>query len=100
MGGIGVYNENGIPTSIKEREFQIANFKIFPNPANQHFQIKPRESSLIYFVEIIALNGNIVKQQVVSNDQYMMDIHDLVKGIYIVRIYSERGLESHKLIKN
>lgn len=49
-------------------------------------------------IEIYSLGGQLVKAVNVSGDTYRMDISGINSGMYVARIYSEKGISSKKLI--
>ncbi len=49
-------------------------------------------------IEIYSLGGQLVKAVNVSGDSYRLDIAGLNSGMYVARIYSEKGISSKKLI--
>ena len=79
------------------------NLAIYPNPAHDHFTIS---GNLMHdgaaTITISDLSGRIVSQY---NKQFHsgafqedIDIHELTKGIYIIKLDADRKSESVKLI--
>jgi len=53
----------------------------------------------ISFIEIINLQGRIVKSQRVANNQNTVDVRDLSKGVYLIRMQTGEGVVMKKFIK-
>ena len=49
-------------------------------------------------IEIYSLGGQLVKAVNVSGDTYRLDLTGMNSGMYVARIYSEKGISSKKLI--
>ncbi|MDE7337690.1 MAG: T9SS type A sorting domain-containing protein, partial [Bacteroidales bacterium] len=49
-------------------------------------------------IEIYSLGGQLVKAVNVSGDTYRLDLTGINSGMYVARIYSEKGISSKKLI--
>ena len=83
------------PLSVEENDIVETGFKIYPNPATATFQIDgvKQESQL----EIYSVLGQFIhSQNVVPNSN--VDISDLTKGIYFVRVYQNSTISTQKLI--
>lgn len=81
--------------SITDRQKDL--IKIFPNPVNGN------EVTIVSNQEITAevydILGKKVKVQTISSNQSKLNISELSKGIYLVRLKSENGIQTKKLIK-
>jgi hypothetical protein len=61
----------------------VAAFNVYPNPA-QDFVIVTIDNATSEFVELIDINGKILKQEA-SRNRTRIDISDLNKGVYFIR---------------
>lgn len=77
--------------SIREHQFELA--EIFPNPTNHFFSIANCTPTQI---DLFTING-VHRQSWKQSDYY--DIKDLSKGIYLIKITSDKGSLFQKLIK-
>jgi len=68
---------------------------IFPNPTTNILRITP--DAEIRKVEVLNILGEIVLAK--ENSSSNIDISNLKKGIYLVRIYNKNGMSAHKFIK-
>jgi len=73
-------------------------FNIYPNPAKNNVQIIIKNNGLAYNIEIININGLIVKQFKTTNKQINIDLSFATKGIYFVRIIGKNSVTTQKLI--
>lgn len=72
----------------------------YPNPATSFITIKSNAS--VNQIEVLSINGQMVKRvPTVNSNNYRLDVRDLSKGMYILRIYtSNRSYSSKILILN
>ncbi|MDR0232640.1 MAG: T9SS type A sorting domain-containing protein [Dysgonamonadaceae bacterium] len=81
------------PTGINE--VLTNQLSIFPNPAKDGIFIK---SDLpIEKVEIYSLTGNLLLQE--NNFKEKIFVSDLLKGLYLLKIYTDRGVTVSKIVK-
>ncbi|OQX77860.1 MAG: hypothetical protein B6D61_06540 [Bacteroidetes bacterium 4484_249] len=88
-----------MPFSTNENIFKANKIKLFPNPANDYVNIELFSKANISFIEIINLQGRIVKSQRVANNQNTVDVRDLSKGVYLIRMQTGEGVVMKKFIK-
>ena len=94
----------GNAIQIITREFQIidsqsTNLKsiLYPNPTKSVVHLDTGETT-IQAVSVIDMNGREVMQVPHMNASKTLDVSRLEKGIYIVRMYMEKGTQTKKLI--
>jgi hypothetical protein len=84
-----------ISISIGIKEFsQLNEFNIFPNPNNGIFKVITKDED-IYKLEIYSAAGELVFETIEISQ---INISDKPKGIYFVRIISESGIQSQKIV--
>ena len=91
---IGAY-EYVLPNSINE---VIAPFLlgIYPNPATNNITIEiPQKSE----IEILNINGQIIKTINNNNTKTTIDLENLSSGVYIIKAKTDRGIAMNKFIK-
>jgi len=82
-------------TQINNNEHEL-NVEIYPNPSSGIFYITAKDISEI---EIIDMQGKIINNVIThKGDSYNVNLNNEAKGIYFVKIISERGLVVNKLI--
>lgn len=77
-----------------------AKFSVFPNPANNVIGFTNADNMLVSGVEIMDINGRIVKSasySAVSEGQ--INIADLAAGAYMMKITSDKGSITKKVVK-
>ncbi len=74
-------------------------FTVFPNPAKSIVTVSNADAS-ISAVELTDLNGRVVKNVSVSNlSDVQVSISDLAQGVYMMKITSDKGVATKKIIK-
>ena len=74
------------------------NVSIFPNPASDYLHIEQGEENISH-VEIINLQGQVIKSQRILGNQSTLNLANLSAGVYIIKIYTNSGFVVKKLIK-
>ena len=70
---------------------------IFPNPAKSQLHIRAK-SVEIARVEIYSTLGTLVRK--VSNNKAPINIEEISSGLYLVKIYTEKGIVIKRFLKN
>jgi hypothetical protein len=85
-----------VVTSVRE-EYLAEQISIFPNPSNNNFNIKS-ENLTLKSLKIYSILGTEVfsNQQLTQN--ISIDIPHFPKGLYLLKIETERGIVTKKLI--
>jgi len=86
-------------TSIAKNN--ITTFNVYPNPSTtKEFAIQANSNESILNVEIIDIMGKIVKTVVYSNNinSSKIDVHNLSSGVYFVKIKTDKGIGTQKVI--
>jgi len=91
---------SGISTGV-ENIATTGTFKIFPNPANQDFQIDLSGlKSLPQQFEITDLSGRVILTKQYSGSLLQtISINELPAGNYLLRIITEKGIVTQKISK-
>lgn len=72
--------------SIGNEEFQLKTKPIYPNPGSDYINISACISEKECLIEVFSMNGRRVKTFNLNDIETRIDIHDLDKGIYIIKI--------------
>ena len=84
---------------LANNQFLATNFDVYPNPARNFVTISNTTDALINNAEIVDMNGRVVKTQKVANvNEAQINISDLAKGVYMMKISSDRGNLTKKLV--
>ncbi|WP_179354150.1 T9SS type A sorting domain-containing protein [Winogradskyella vidalii] len=85
------------PLDIVDNE--IANFKIYPNPANDYIEIESGAESVTSITVFDILGEQVLIQEVLNDNR--MDISSLTKGVYFIKIRGDNNSSiTKKIIKN
>lgn len=83
----------------KIRKTLYEKLMVYPNPFDDKLMIKS-ESRQIQTAVLYDLSGRFVKEQKFNEgSNYTIDTNGLKKGIYLLKIITENGVETHKVIK-
>jgi len=87
---------NQIVTSVINKNAVNESVTIYPNPAARLIDIS---SPLKSVIEITDMHGQLIKRIINSNANTTIDISNLAKGIYLVKVTNGKGVTIKKLIK-
>lgn len=96
--GIGtqrIYKFNSMLPVSKSPELE-KDFSFYPNPANNILTIETRCKADL---EILNIEGEIVKRVSVNGGIINIDVSDLSGGLFFVKAYTEKGVSIKKLVK-
>ena len=84
-------------TSINNYE-NSNNFSIYPNPANDKIKLELNvlKNSI---VSIYNIQGQLLLQQAIKHYQTEIDISSFARGMYFVKVETDKGIVSKKFIK-
>lgn len=97
-----IYVEEGDGTPVLYKNSNI--YRIYPNPSSSYFNVslinenQTPTSSKGIFGEILDLNGLFIRKIKIVNNKAQVNINDLKKGIYILRIHYDGKTEGHQVI--
>jgi len=70
---------------------------VYPNPAKDVLVVE--HSNELSACEIYSLNGQMLVHKKITASQEQVDINTLQAGIYFIRLYSDKGIQTQKFIK-
>ena len=81
--------------------FFANNFSIQPNPVTDVFNVTAKNSVAIQNIKVMDINGRIVSESnnTNSSDAMQINIGELNAGVYFVKVQSELGVGTSKIIK-
>lgn len=85
-------------TNAREQQMQGTNISVYPNPAQEHIVLRlPENAHENILLKFYSLNGkNVFQKNTISGEQ--IDISNIEKGIYFVKINYKDKLITEKLI--
>ena len=75
-------------------------FSISPNPSSGIFNIHVYQSGLSGIFEVISPSGKIVYSGKITGVDQQIDLNNLQKGFYLIKLQSEKQISTQKLIIN
>jgi len=102
MGGIAVYNENGISYSIDEQFPSNEKIKLFPNPTDNIINVEyclPINRTENVSLSIYNMLGDVIYSTALINPLLHIDVSSFPIGAYYVKIKSVKGTAYCKFIK-
>ncbi|MCF8381707.1 MAG: T9SS type A sorting domain-containing protein [Bacteroidales bacterium] len=81
-------------TGIKDNDFAV---NVYPNPANDMFVVEVSAESS---VQLIDMNGRVLRTIDHVSDKTQMNVNDLSSGIYMVKITSENSSLVKRIVIN
>ncbi len=112
VGWAGGFNENstsrgiwkwlGIPTGVSELPVNGINIKVYPNPSagRVHFIIPNNE--IVSGISIYNLEGKLVSRLVnnqgASGQDFVMNLQNLSRGVYVAVVKTKKGVSRIKLV--
>lgn len=70
---------------------------LYPNPTKGQVTVQAAQN--INTIQVIGLNGQIIEQFNPKNSNVILDIAHYTSGVYIMKIHTEDGVSTQKLIK-
>lgn len=71
--------------------------KIYPNPTSDIINIQ--SNSKIKSVQVYNMNGQVMISQTIQNQNAKINVAGYNSGTYIVKVETESGIQTHKIIK-
>lgn len=88
----------GAPTSITTTQNEAFEVSIFPNPSQNFVNVSIENLGIQSELQVWNINGQLVQNHVFEQT-LELDLRNLAKGIYFVKIQNEKGSYTKKLIK-
>jgi hypothetical protein len=70
----------------------------FPNPATDYIYISLPENTR--YVEVFNSNGSLMQQMVPQKQVAEINVKDLPKGIYVVKLHSSKGVITTRFVRD
>lgn len=87
--------------STKQNTLAESKFAVSPNPTSNVIRVTNSENINVTGIAVTDLNGRVVKQQSFNDaSNIQVNVSDLASGIYLMKITSDKGTATKKIIKN
>ena len=80
-------------------DFLSNNFSVYPNPANNVINFSNNENAIVNLIEMTDMNGRVVKSFKVNATEGQVSVNDLATGIYMMKISTDQGIATKKIVK-
>ncbi len=84
--------------SLSTNEFLFNSVKIYPNPTEDMF-IMETTAMQINKIEVFDLQGRLLKTIKENKDKYQIDISNFTSATYLVKLSTEKGSQTVKIVK-
>ena len=81
-------------------DFLASKFSVYPNPSSEVINFSNDANAVVTNVELADLNGRVVKTQAMNATEGQVSVSDLAAGVYMMKITTDQGIATKKLIKN
>lgn len=78
---------------------KLENISIYPNPTKNQITIKSDLHKGFYKYEILNNHGVLVNEGEISNAKYNIDLSSYAEGVYIIKIFTSKGISINKIVK-
>jgi hypothetical protein len=86
-------------TVLATDSFFSENFKLYPNPATNVVNVVAKSGTTINQVEVTDINGRVVKAVTPKALTSEINISELTSGVYFVKVASDLGSGTTKIVK-
>src|SRR5688572_3772549 len=91
-----------LTNGIKERTTNIQAFKLYPNPAKNYVMVEAEfKKNTTATVSLVNLLGQTISNVTLpANNQihYQMPLQEMPKGVYLIRLETETGMQTQRLV--
>ncbi len=94
----GVFFQNGLTPTKTIDLIEDNQLEVSPNPANDQLQIDLNEELHPQEIEVFDLLGQRVLYSEMPNNQMSLNLDRLIEGIYILRVKTEEGIGTKKIM--
>lgn len=86
---------------LSTENFFASNYAVFPNPASNVVNVVSKSGASLSNVQLTDLNGRVVKTLNAGNvAETQINIADLNSGVYFLKVSSDLGVGTTKVVKN
>ena len=85
------------PNTINENALEL--IKVNPNPTTEKFNINLGGGHSETIIELFDLQGKLITTKMVNTASTEFDLSDNEKGLYLIKVSSERGVQTIRVVK-
>jgi photosystem II stability/assembly factor-like uncharacterized protein len=100
LGGLVLRNQSHFSTlnNIQENNENL-NFSVFPNPFSEEINISLSSAGSENHITLFDISGKLIFSHQFTGNNYRMNASYLSKGVYFIKIISDNGVATMKLVK-
>jgi len=86
--------------NIEQSNYALNNNVIlYPNPVNNQLHILIEGENTTYQINLMNITGKVIKYQSINSNSTIINVNELPKGVYFLKITSEHNITIKKIIK-
>jgi len=85
------------PNTINENALEL--IKVNPNPTTEKFNINLGGAHSETIIELFDLQGKLITTKIVNTASTEFDLSDNEKGLYLIKVSSESGVKTIRIVK-
>lgn len=87
------------PSLSLQEEISKSNLIVFPNPTTGILQVQTKVDFNFEKIEVLDFMGKVVMKEFNFKNDGLLDLSNLNSGIYIIKIFNDMTVSTHKIIK-
>jgi beta-glucanase (GH16 family) len=93
---VRIYQQSSLSTTDTVKTNDLL---LFPNPVSDNLNIKIQENQIGSQVTIYSILGQELNSYVLNTEETILDVSQYQKGIYLLKIKTNSGIQTYKFIK-
>lgn len=97
-----VINCNAFPNAnragLNVDQFSQTKLQCYPNPTNSFVNFESDNETITNF-QIYDIQGRVLVDKIVNDKKFQVDVSSYQNGTYFVKVYTEKGTKTQKIIK-
>lgn len=98
--GTGLYGHKGSGGNSGLNATKAKDIVLFPNPSNGKIELQLNSNIAIQSIEVFDFAGKKLVSQSVNNTNPQIDLTHLIKGIYLLKIKTDKAVYTERIIIN
>ena len=86
-------------STLGTNDFISSKFAVYPNPVNDIIKFSNDSNVIVNSVEMSDLNGRVIKSAKINATEGQISLSDLSSGVYMMRITTDQGTATKKIVK-
>ena len=95
-GTLCAYDAIGKPTTLSSNKFDLSEVSLSPNPSSRLININLGASNTVEKLSLFSITGQLVYQ---ATNQKQLDVSEYTSGMYLLKVNTEKGVFTKRIIK-